>query len=351
MASKASNQLYDHPFSKAYWRDAAAEFRDPRMLIFAALMIAIRVALKPVKIPLGPSLDINSQFIVNAVGAMTFGPVVAIAAAAVSDTLGCLLFPNGPYFFPFIFTEIAGSLLFALFLYRAKITAKRVILCRFSVCFLVNLVLQTPIMIWYYRVAYGTQYAWMDIPRLLKNFVLFPLESVALIVVLRFLVPALNRQKMIRSQADDLRLNKKRVILLVSLTVVGLLCVGGYNIYSYNHTSLSASYTSQERLEKNQAMNALICANDEGLAEEDTVTIIESAYPRFGSSEVTYTLAVYAADREAIEGRSDDPEGEWQKVRGYSKSKARNDEALTLIRTVELKLDSRTGDLAAEAVQ
>ena len=59
---------------------------------------------------------------------MIFGPVVAIIAAAISDTLGCILFPTGVYFFPFIFTEIAGSLIFALFLYRAPLTNLRVTL-------------------------------------------------------------------------------------------------------------------------------------------------------------------------------------------------------------------------------
>ena len=37
-----SNILYPHPFSKAYWRDAASELKDTRILVFAALMIAVR---------------------------------------------------------------------------------------------------------------------------------------------------------------------------------------------------------------------------------------------------------------------------------------------------------------------
>ena len=41
-----SNTLYSHPFSKAYWRDAAAELKDTHMLVFAALMIALRLVMK-----------------------------------------------------------------------------------------------------------------------------------------------------------------------------------------------------------------------------------------------------------------------------------------------------------------
>ena len=49
-----STAVYKHPFCKGYWRDAAAELKDTRMLVFAALIVALRVALKTlVKIPLG----------------------------------------------------------------------------------------------------------------------------------------------------------------------------------------------------------------------------------------------------------------------------------------------------------
>lgn len=98
MKQTKSTALYQTPFSKAYWRDAAMELKDIRILVFAALMIALRVALKSLGIPIAADLKINIAFFINALGAMVFGPVVAILAAAVSDTLGCLLFPTGVYF-------------------------------------------------------------------------------------------------------------------------------------------------------------------------------------------------------------------------------------------------------------
>ena len=56
MSSKPkSTALYTSPFSKAYWLDAAAELKDTHMLVFAALMIALRLVLKQVAIPLTPS--------------------------------------------------------------------------------------------------------------------------------------------------------------------------------------------------------------------------------------------------------------------------------------------------------
>ena len=47
MAKKQkSTALYSHPFCAGYWRDAFAELKDTKMLVFAALIVALRVALK-----------------------------------------------------------------------------------------------------------------------------------------------------------------------------------------------------------------------------------------------------------------------------------------------------------------
>ena len=49
---RGEGPLFPHPFSKAYWLQAASEFKKQRVLIFAALMIALRVVLKSMGIPI-----------------------------------------------------------------------------------------------------------------------------------------------------------------------------------------------------------------------------------------------------------------------------------------------------------
>ena len=143
--SQKSNTLYSHPFSKAYWRDAAAELKDTHMLVFAALMIALRLVMKQLAIPITPFLKINTAFFINALGAMVFGPVMAMLAACITDVLATssarrhvlpALYPDGS----------RRRLVFALFLYRAKVTTTRVMLSRFTVSLVINVLLQTPIM-------------------------------------------------------------------------------------------------------------------------------------------------------------------------------------------------------------
>lgn len=318
MKKEKSTALYPHPFSAAYWRDAAAELKDTRMLVFAALMIALRVALKLVAIPLAPNLKINTAFLANAMGAMVYGPVVAIPAAAVSDFLGVLL-TGDTYFPPFVLTEIAGSLIFALFLYRADLSATRVMLSRFCICLFVNILLQTPIMVLYYKIVLGkTGYA-LTVPQILKNLFMFPIESVLLTLFLKMVQPVSYRMGLTYDKETELHFDKKQTVLLVSLFLVGAVSVYAYLGYHYRTNSLSANYSAEERYNYNCRMAEIVDENTDEHEGEMLVATVESAYKTFLKDEITYNCAVYAVDEEALAAYDKDIEA----IRGMSKSKAK----------------------------
>ena len=230
---RKNTQLFTHPFSRAYWRLAAAECKDGKMLAIAAMLTAMRIAVKSLSIPVGPSLKITFGFLVNAVGSMIYGPVVAIAASAVSDTLGALLFPSGAYFFPFIFEEIAGGVLFALFYYRAKLSTTRVMLGRLAVTAVCNLILNPALLTWYYAVIVGKSYAFMTWPRLAKNVALFPLQTVALVLLINLLLPATNRMGLTCTGGEKLKITGKNVFALIALTVIAAAAVAAYYVWVY----------------------------------------------------------------------------------------------------------------------
>lgn len=319
MRNQRSTTLYPHPFSAAYWCDAAAELRSTRILVFAALMIALRLAMKLIAIPLAPGLKINTAFIANAVGAMVFGPVTAALCAVVTDVLGYLMHPEGVYFPPFLLTEVAGSVLFALFLYRAKITPVRVMLSRFSICLFVNILLQTPIMIWYFRLFMdGAPYV-LTVPGMVKNLFLFPIESVVLTLILSAVLPLTDRMGLTFSGSDPLRFTRRQIALLAALFVLGSASVCGYLTYYYNTTSLSASYTKEQRTEENHRMAELLAQQSDAFEGQSVVTIVESAKRPFLGSRTTYTAAVYTVD----------PETDAAPFWSCSKSTAAREEAMT----------------------
>ena len=288
-----STKLYKTPFTPSYWRDAAAELKDTKMLVFAALMIALRVAMKLIAIPLAPNLKINTAFLANALGAMVFGPVVAAVSALVSDVLGVLI-SGDVYFPPFALTEIAGSMIFALFLYRTKVTPTRVILSRFTICLFVNVFLQTPIMMLYYQVMMGGASYVLTVPQIIKNLFMFPIESVILTIFLAFMQPITYRMKLTYNPEASLRFEKKQIALLITLFVFGCGCVTGYLFYHYDHTSLTTGYTTEEQVEKNKQMHAILQEEPDTDVSGESVAIIESAYKEFLGREVTYHVAYYS---------------------------------------------------------
>ena len=330
-----STETFRSPFCKGYWRCAAAELKDTKMLVFAALIVALRVALKTVvRIPLGPSLDITPAFLANALGAMVYGPVVGAIGAVVSDVLGVLL-RGDTYFLPYVLTEIAGSVIFALFFYRQKITPTRVILSRFSICLFVNILLQTPIDILFQIVMYGKSTYVLTLPRIFKNLFMFPIESVVLTVFLSAIQPITYRLKLTYDSTAKLSFNKKQIALLLVLVVVGACSVFGYLFVHYDNTSLSADYTTEERIAANQSMLAPVYDNTDNWDDQSVVTIVESAYKKFLGKEITYTVAVYTTDLEDVGNDI------WK----LSKSKAAANEDLTRVATATVVVNEKTGEV------
>ena len=116
-----------------------------------------------------------------------------------------------------------------------------------------NVLLAYPIHMAYYSIMLGKDYS-MTWIRIVKNIVLFPIEAVLLAVIFRSLLPPFKKLGYIYSGTDQLDFTKKHILLLSALFLIGAGCVFWYGIYSYNTTSLSASYQPEQRLARNRAM-------------------------------------------------------------------------------------------------
>ena len=354
MAKERSTALYPHPFSKAYWRDAAAELKDTKMLVVTALMIALRIVLKPLAIPLGPQLSIQTAMLATALGAMIFGPVVAIPAAMISDTVGFMIYPTGDYFLPFMLTEIASTMIYALCLYRSEVSPTRVMLSRFFICFFVNVVLQQFIYAWWYVYIGNPESAKesilgiMTLSRILKNVAMFPIESVVLTLFLKFLLPVTRRAKLTYCVDADMRFDKKQIVTLLVLVMIGSLSATGYLAYRYNTSSRSADYKAEERVEIQKGMADLVLAETDDWDDETVICVVDSAYRGLFQEETDYTVAVYVLDEEAFAaGQAADSGYTLDTLWGYSKSGPKKDKYQSLIKVAECKVqkNEKSGEI------
>ena len=139
MTTPQSNDVFfKTPFCAQYWREAKKSLKSLRLLVLAALLVAGRVAITGFPIMVGENLKISFGFFLNALGSLIYGPYVGILTGFATDILGVILHPMGPFFPGYTLTAMAGSFVYALFLSRARITVRRIVLCKLCVNLLVN---------------------------------------------------------------------------------------------------------------------------------------------------------------------------------------------------------------------
>lgn len=230
--------LYRTPFSLDFWRHAAREVKSLRTLAFAAIIIAIRVALKNVFIPVGEDISIYIGFVFTAVGGMLYGPVMALLVGTATDLLGFFVAggaAKGAFNPWFILVEILATFLYALCFYRQKITFGRVLLSKALVNLLANVGMQSFAM----TMTYGKAIYIYMIPRVLKNVIMLPVEVLVLAVIFGALLPSMVSMKLIPHAQNKLIM---RVASYVILGVVTLLIVIGAIIAALNYDAILAAF-------------------------------------------------------------------------------------------------------------
>lgn len=193
--------LYKTPFSRAYWKDAMKSFRSLRGMVFAAMMIAVCVALSlsGAKIVLSENLSFSPTFLPRALCALVYGPVGAILFAVAEDTISFFLGSGGgPYFPGYTVTTVLGCLWYALFFYRARVTVLRVTLAK-----LITNVQNVFLGSLWSAILYSRGYLYYMTKSALKNAVFLPLQIIMLIVMLRLLLPILSRMGFIPRQLGE----------------------------------------------------------------------------------------------------------------------------------------------------
>lgn len=183
-------------FSKEYWKSSAEKLKDVKFIAFIALMIALKIVIGFIRIPVSENLRITLTFLVVALEATVVGPVAGMVSAVVCDNVSFMLFPDGAYFPGYALTAMLGSLIFSLFLYRKKITITKFIIAKVLNNYIVNVCIGC---LWS-SMLYGNAYIVYFTSSIIKNTLLLPIEVLLLVVVFNLLLPHLQHKNLVPSQ-------------------------------------------------------------------------------------------------------------------------------------------------------
>lgn len=196
--------LYRTPFTPAYWQDANWAMGCLQLLVFAALMVAVTLALSLIPgIPIAHT-KLTWGFLSRSVCALVCGPVLGLVFGFVEDILGFILRPTGDFFPGYTLSTMAGMLVYALCFFRGRITVARIVLANLLVNLLVNALVGS---VWNTMVRGGVYWGWF-IPSLAKNLVTIIPKSILLYLLFQALMPILQRMEIIPVQME------KRILLV-----------------------------------------------------------------------------------------------------------------------------------------
>lgn len=159
---------------------SAQEMRKTSVITLGGVLIALSVVLSFFKVPLSPTLQISFASLPIAAGGMLFGPFVGGVIGFVSDILGFVVRPNGFFFPGFTLNAILIGVFFGFFFYQRKVTLLNVILSSLLVTVVIHLGLTT---LWL-SMMYGDAFVVLLSARLLKNVLMFPIDTALLFMML-----------------------------------------------------------------------------------------------------------------------------------------------------------------------
>ena len=107
-------------------------------VVFCALMLAMQIVLSRFLSIQTPFVKFGFAFIPISIVAMLYGMPASIPVCALSDLIGALLFPTGPYFPGFTLTAALMGVSFGFFLKDLPAVGKGKALCRIAAAIFIN---------------------------------------------------------------------------------------------------------------------------------------------------------------------------------------------------------------------
>ena len=139
-----NEKIYRTPFHKKFFNDSLKVFKDLKSLVLIAFLLGLVMICKFIPIPSGfGELGIGFSFLFLSVACMLFGPYPALVIGALSDILGYMVRPDGPFFIGYTIQAMVACFAYALCFHKTYVTFTRCLIARVIVNFLCNVIIGT----------------------------------------------------------------------------------------------------------------------------------------------------------------------------------------------------------------
>lgn len=166
------------------WKSSLSQLSHLNVVVFCGMMGALAIVLEYVgSIRIGAYARIGITELPNVTVDFLFGPAVGVIFAAVMDVLKFVADPDGMFFPGYMLTAVTAAFIFGCFLYRQKVSLRRLFLAECLVKLICNLGLNTLWAVVLYHKA-----IMVILPtRLVTNAIQLPLDTIVIYLLLQTL--------------------------------------------------------------------------------------------------------------------------------------------------------------------
>ena len=174
--------------ARKYGEDFSRSLKRPQTLAICAMLIALNVALGYFSVDVTAYLRIGFGFITLPVVTMLFGPLAGCVAGMLQDLISFIIKPTGGYLFTLTLNVGISGMIYGLMLYKKKITFARILLTKLVIIIVVNIILNSIGL----APSVGSGLVGILPSRIIKNFLLLPIQSVIVYALLKIVKGRIN---------------------------------------------------------------------------------------------------------------------------------------------------------------
>lgn len=197
--------IFRTPFHKNYFKKSVGHFKVLKDIVTIALLFAIMLALKAIKIPSGfGNLGLGLTYLAFAMIGMLYGPVVGIVIGFFSDIIGFFLFPGGyGFFFGYTFSSMLTGFMYGIFFYKTRLSFAKCFYSRLFVNLVINVLLGS---IWWSIINNFDMNGYLNymfIIELPKNLIYLVPQSIFLFIILKPTANVATRFNLVDKEISD----------------------------------------------------------------------------------------------------------------------------------------------------